>query len=134
MLRLAEKLFPICRSITGNGVRQTLRVLDRYIPLQMTEVASGTAALDWTVPREWNIRAAYIAKLDGTRVVDFERNNLHVLQYSTPIDRVVTLEELRNHLYTLPDHPDWIPYRTSYYSENVGHLPFASSARGLNRS
>src|ERR1700723_196812 len=89
MLRLAEELFPICRSITGNGVRQTLQILARYIPLQVTEVPSGTAALDWTVPREWNVRAAYIAKLDGTRVIDFERNNLHVLQYSTPLDRIV---------------------------------------------
>ena len=79
-----------------------------------------SAALDWTVPKEWNIRAAYLAKLDGTRVVDFEQNNLHVLQYSTPLDRVVTLEELRNHLYLVTDHPDWIPYRTSYYSETWG--------------
>jgi len=120
MLRLAEELFPICRSITGKGVRQTLQILARYIPLQVAEVPSGTAALDWTVPREWNVRAAYIAKLDGTRVIDFERNNLHVLQYSTPLDRIVPLDELRHHLHTLPDHPDWIPYRTSYYSETWG--------------
>src|SRR5579871_3763388 len=98
MLRLAEELFPICRSITGNGVRQTLQILARYIPLQITEVPSGSAALDWTVPREWNVRAAYIARLDGTRVVDFEQNNLHVLQYSTPVDRIVSLQELSNHL------------------------------------
>jgi aminopeptidase-like protein len=120
MLRLAKELFPICRSITGNGLRQTFQILNQYIPLQITEVPSGSAALDWTVPREWNIRQAYIAKLDGTRVINFEQNNLHVLQYSTPLDRVVTLDELRNHLHTLPEHPDWIPYRTSYYSETWG--------------
>jgi aminopeptidase-like protein len=120
MLRLAEELFPICRSITGNGVRQTLQILTRYIPLQISEVPTGIAALDWTVPREWNVRAAFIAKLDGTRVIDFDRNNLHILQYSTPLDRILTLDELRNHLHTLPEHPDWIPYRTSYYNETWG--------------
>jgi aminopeptidase-like protein len=120
MLRLAEELFPICRSITGNGVRQTLQILNRYIPLQITEVPSGSAALDWTVPREWNIRQAYIAKLDGTRIIDFERNNLHIVQYSTPLDEVLPIHELRDHLHTLPERPDWIPYRTSYYREVWG--------------
>jgi aminopeptidase-like protein len=120
MLGLAEELFPICRSITGNGVRQSLQILNRHIPLQITEVPSGSAALDWTVPREWNIRGAYVAKLDGTRVIDFEQNNLHIVQYSTPLDRVLPVDKLRDHLHTLPERPDWIPYRTSYYSEAWG--------------
>jgi aminopeptidase-like protein len=120
MLRLAGELFPICRSITGNGVRRSLQILNRYIPLQITEVPSGSAALDWTVPREWNIRQAYIAKLDGTRVIDFERNNLHIVQYSAPLDQVLPVHELRDHLHTLPERPDWIPYRTSYYRQTWG--------------
>jgi len=120
MIALIEELFPICRSITGNGVRQTLEILPRFIPLEVNEVPSGTAALDWTVPREWNIRAAYIARSDGTYVVDFAANNLHVVQYSPPIDAIMPLAELRPHLHSLPDQPDWIPYRTSYYSENWG--------------
>ena len=120
MLRLAEELFPICRSITGNGTRQSLGILARHIPLELTEVASGTPVLDWTVPREWNIRGAYVARLDGTRLIDFAANTLHVVQYSVPIDAVVSREELRRHLHVLPDHPTWIPYRTSYYNETWG--------------
>jgi aminopeptidase-like protein len=120
MMALVEELFPICRSITGNGVRQTLEILRRYIPLEVNEVPSGTAVLDWTVPPEWNVRDAYIATDDGTHVVDFAANNLHIVQYSPPIDAVMPLAELRPHLHTLPDHPDWIPYRTSYYAENWG--------------
>jgi aminopeptidase-like protein len=120
MLALAKELFPICRSITGNGVRKTLKILQRYIPLEVKEVPSGTSVLDWTVPPEWNIRDAYIASSDGTRAVDFAAHNLHVVQYSLPIDAIMPLAELRPHLHTLPDHPDWIPYRTSYYSEDWG--------------
>ena len=120
MVRLAEELFPICRSITGDGVRQTLQILNRYVPLQIAEVPSGSTALDWIVPREWNIRQAYIAKLDGTRVIDFERNNLHIVQYSTALDQILPIHELRDHLHTLPERPDWIPYRTSYYREAWG--------------
>ena len=120
MMALIEELFPICRSITGNGLRQTLEFLQRYVPLKVNEVPSGTKVLDWTVPYEWNIRQAYVARQDGTRVVDFEKNNLHILQYSRPIDTTMSLADLRPHLHTLPDQPDWIPYRTSYYSENWG--------------
>jgi aminopeptidase-like protein len=137
MMTLIEKLFPICRSITGNGVRQTLAILQRHIPLEVNEVASGTAVLDWTVPREWNIREAYIAHEDGTRIVDFAVNNLHIVQYSRPIDVIMSLAELRPHLQTLPDKPDWIPYRTSYYNENWGFCltdrQLSSLAEGLYR-
>ncbi len=119
-MALIEELFPIHRSITGNGLRQTLEILRRHIPLQRIEVASGTKVFDWTVPREWNVREAYIARQDGTRVVDFAANNLHIVQYSPPIDTTMPLADLLPHLHTIPDRPDWIPYRTSYYAENWG--------------
>jgi aminopeptidase-like protein len=118
--RLVEELYPICRSITGNGVRQTLETIKRHIPLKVTEVPSGREIFDWTVPKEWNITDAWIKKKSGQKIVDFKKSNLHVLNYSIPVDRTVTLEELKAHLFTLPDHPDWIPYRTSYYNENWG--------------
>lgn len=137
MMGLIRELFPICRSITGNGVRQTLQILGRYIPLEVNEVPSGTAVLDWTVPREWNIRDAYIALEDGTRIVDFAAHNLHIVHYSQPIDAIMPLAELRPHLHSLPDQPDWIPYRTSYYSENWGfcltHHQLSSLADGVYR-
>ena len=120
MMALAEELYPICRSITGNGVRQTLAILQRHLPLEVNEVPSGTEVLDWVVTREWNIRDAYIARQDGTRIVDFGASNLHVVQYSQPIDMIMPLAQLRPHLHSLPDTPDWIPYRTSYYTENWG--------------
>lgn len=118
--RFAAELYPICRSITGDGVRQTLAQINRRIPVQITEVPSGTAAFDWTVPREWNIRDAYIKDPAGKRVVDFQRSNLHVLNYSTPVRATLPLSELRKHLFTLPEHPDWIPYRTAYYKDAWG--------------
>jgi aminopeptidase-like protein len=137
MMALVEELFPICRSITGNGVRQTLAILQRHIPLEVKEVPSGTPVLDWTVPPEWNIRGAYLAREDGTRIVDFSANNLHVVQYSQPIDAWMPLAELRPHLHTLPDKPDWIPYRTSYYFEDWGfclaHRQLSGLADGLYR-
>jgi aminopeptidase-like protein len=136
-MALVEELFPICRSITGNGVRQTVEILRRFILLEVNEVPSGTAVLDWTVPPEWNIRDAYLAQQDGTRIVDFAANNLHVVQYSPPIDAVMPLAELRPNLHTLPDQPDWVPYRTSYYAENWGfcltHRQLSSLADGLYR-
>jgi aminopeptidase-like protein len=118
--QLVEELYPICRSITGNGVRQTLEIINRHIPLKTTEVPSGQAAFDWTVPKEWNIRDAWIKTKSGEKIVDFQNSNLHILNYSVPVRKVVTLQELKAHLFTLPDHPDWIPYRTSYYNENWG--------------
>ncbi len=115
-----EALFPICRSITGDGLRQTLRYISRLLPLEVNEVPTGTKVLDWTVPREWTIRDAFIATLDGRRVIDFRRNNLHLLQYSVPVDRVVSRAELDEHLHSLPGQPDLIPYRTAYYAETWG--------------
>lgn len=120
MHALATDLYPICRSITGEGLRETLRRLQKQVPLEIHEVKSGTQVLDWTVPKEWNIRDAYVADANGTRVIDFKRSSLHVLNYSTPIRKKMPLAELRPHLFTLPDHPDWVPYRTSYYSEAWG--------------
>ena len=122
MYALVEELYPICRSITGDGVRDTLARIERALPAPMirTEVPSGTPVLDWTVPPEWNIRDAWIADARGVRVVDFRACNLHVVNYSVPVRGRMTLAELRPHLHALPDHPDWIPYRTSYYAEAWG--------------
>lgn len=116
----ASELFPICRSITGSGIRQTLAMIQRSIPLQLHEVPTGTPVLDWTVPKEWDIRDAYIKDSSGRRVVDFQKSNLHVLNYSSPIHATMALEELKPHLFSMPEKPDWIPYRTSYYKENWG--------------
>ena len=130
MLQLINELYPIFRSITGSGVRQTLGVLQKYIPVEMREVPSGTQVFDWTVPQEWNIRQAFIATLDGERIVDFAAHNLHIVHYSEPMDRVVEIDELRRHLHTIPDAPEWIPYRTSYYSKSWG---FCLSQKRLDR-
>jgi aminopeptidase-like protein len=118
MHRLITQLYPICRSITGNGVRKTLGILGNYIPLKTHEVRTGTQVFDWTVPPEWNITDAYVKDSRGQRVIDFRQSNLHVLNYSTPVFKRMSLGELRSRLFTMPDHPDWIPYRTSYYNEN----------------
>lgn len=117
---LIAELYPICRSITGDGLRETLRKIATLIPLDVHEVPSGTPVFDWEVPKEWNIRDAYIKQLNGERVVDFRKSNLHVLNYSVPVKKRMTLPELRPHLFTDPEHPDWIPYRTSYYKEAWG--------------
>jgi aminopeptidase-like protein len=120
MHELVREMYPICRSITGNGVRETLAIVGREVPLDVTEVPSGTDVLDWTVPREWNIRDAWIKDRDGNRVVDFRECNLHVVSYSVPVRATVRRADLEPHLHSLPDRPDSVPYRTSYYNETWG--------------
>jgi aminopeptidase-like protein len=117
---LITDLYPICRSITGNGVRQTLQRLQHFIPINVNEITSGTRVFDWTVPPEWNIRDAYVKNSRGERIIDFRKSNLHVVSYSVPVHEKMSLEGLKSHLFTLPDRPDWIPYRTSYYKKNWG--------------
>ncbi|MBV9673795.1 MAG: DUF4910 domain-containing protein [Verrucomicrobia bacterium] len=130
---LIKRLFPICRSITGDGIRASLNLLRDIIPLEIHEVPTGTQVFDWTVPKEWNIRDAYIKDNTGRRIVDFRDNNLHVLNYSIPVHRKMRLAELTPRLFTLPDHPDWIPYRTSYYQENWGFCLSHNQLERLNR-
>lgn len=120
MLRFIADLYPICRSITGDGVRQTLAKVGERIPLEVHEVPSGTQVFDWTVPREWNIRDAWIKDPHGRKIVDFQHLNLHVLNYSVPVHEKVSLAKLKEHLFTLPDQPGLVPYRTSYYKEAWG--------------
>jgi aminopeptidase-like protein len=117
---LATDLYPLCRSITGDGIRNSLAYIQNRVPLEIFEVPSGTQVFDWVVPKEWNILAAHINGPRGERVVDFQNCNLHVLNYSTPVHRTMPLSELKSHLFTIPEHPTWIPYRTSYYQENWG--------------
>jgi len=121
MYSLVKELFPICRSITGDGVRKTLRIIQREIPeLKIFEVPTGTKVFDWIVPKEWNIKGGYIETLDGKKVIDFADTNLHVMGYSLPIDKIVSREELLEMCYTIPEQPDYIPYVTSYYKERSG--------------
>ncbi|QNH61116.1 DUF4910 domain-containing protein [Hymenobacter sediminicola] len=121
MHALLARLFPICRSITGNGVRQTLAIVQEYLPaLQLHEVPSGTPALDWQVPAEWNIRDAWVKNAAGERVIDFRQHNLHVVGYSTPVRGWFSRQELDEHLFSLPEQPDLLPYRTSYYQPTWG--------------
>jgi aminopeptidase-like protein len=120
MHRLIERLYPICRSITGDGVRETLDVVGELLPLERHEVPSGTDVFDWKVPKEWNIRDAYVADASGRRVVDFRQLNLHVVNYSVPVRRTMSLDELRPRLYSLPQFPDRVPHRTSYFNEDWG--------------
>ncbi len=117
---IIRQLYPICRSITGDGVRQTLKHLSEHIPLSIREVPTGTAVFDWVVPKEWNIRDAYVKNSRGERVIDFQHCNLHVIGYSTPIKAKMSLAELKPHLFSMPDKPDWIQYRNSFYKESWG--------------
>jgi aminopeptidase-like protein len=120
MYDLMERLFPICRSITGNGVRQTLRIIKEHIPLDIKEIKSGTKVFDWEIPKEWNIKDAYVKDSTGKRIIDFNESNLHVVSYSTPFEGTLNLNELKKNLYTLPNQPDLIPYVTSYYKKRWG--------------
>jgi aminopeptidase-like protein len=127
LYKLVAELYPICRSITGDGVRRTLEIVDRELGgLEVHEVPTGTQVLDWTVPREWNVRDAWVADAAGERVIDFQASNLHLVSYSAPVRATMPLAELKQHLFTLPDRPDWVPYRTSYYAERWG---FCASQR-----
>lgn len=121
MYSLCRRLFPLCRSITGDGVRETLNILKEVLPgITLHEVPTGTQVFDWNVPKEWIIRAAWIKNSQGEKIIDFEDNNLHVLGYSVPVDKWVSLVELKEYLYTQPDQPEVIPYVTSYYKERFG--------------
>jgi aminopeptidase-like protein len=120
MLGVIAELYPICRSITGNGIRETLRRLQQLVPLTLFEVPTGTQVFDWTVPAEWNIRDAFVKNSRGERIIDFQKSNLHVVNYSEPVHAKMSLAALKPHLFSLPDRPDWIPYRTSYYKRSWG--------------
>ena len=120
MYELMERLYPITRSITGEGVRKTLKIFQDSIDLQIHEVTTGTKVFDWTVPEEWNIDDAYIMNKNGEKIVDFKKSNIHILQYSEKIEKKIGLEELKKHIFTLPEQPDTIPYRTSFYNKNWG--------------
>lgn len=129
MIELMRELYPIPRSLTGDGVRRTLARLSQEVPLEITEVPTGTRVFDWTVPKEWNVDEAWIADPDGNRVVDFADSSLHLLGYSVPVRERMSLAELKERVFTHPDNPNWIPYRTSYYNENWG---FCLSQRRLD--
>ena len=129
MYACIEELYPLCRSITGDGVRETLRRIRRRLPLTLHEVPTGVPVFDWTVPNEWNIRDAWVKNASGERVVDFQKSNLHVVSYSVPVRARMALAELKEHLHALPESPDRIPYRTSYYRETWG---FCLTQRQLN--
>jgi aminopeptidase-like protein len=129
---LMERLYPLCRSLTGDGVRRTLELLQGVIPLKIHEVPTGTRAYDWIVPNEWNVKDAYVLDGCGRRVIDFRLNNLHLAGYSAPIDATVDRAELLEHLFTDPDHPDWIPYRQLYYKGGWGFCVSHRQLRELN--
>lgn len=120
LMQLVQELFPLCRSLTGDGVRETLRIIGRVLPLELTEIPTGTQIYDWVVPEEWNVRDAWILDAAGRRIVDFADSNLHLLGYSTPVETTLTGRELQEHLHSLPESPDWIPLRTSYYERTWG--------------
>ncbi len=132
MYEQIKQLFPICRSITGNGVRQTLKIIKEIIPIEINEVPSGTKVFDWTVPKEWNINDAYIKNSKGERIIDFKKSNLHVLHYSIPVRKKIKLQELKEHLYSLPEQPELIPYLTSFYNENWGFCLSHKQLESLN--
>ena len=120
MIQLMVELYPICRSITGNGTRQTLSIIKKYFPIQVKEVKSGTQVFDWIVPKEWNVSDAYVISPKGEKIIDFKKSNLHLVNYSIPINKKIPLKTLKEHLHTLPKYPDVIPYVTSYYKQDWG--------------
>ncbi len=130
LYRFADRLYPICRSISGQGVRETLALIAARVPMKMHEVRSGTRVFDWQIPPEWNVEDAAVLDADGRRVVDFRAHNLHLVGYSEPVQASMPLEELAPHLHVLPEHPGWIPYRTSYYTRSWG---FCMAARERER-
>ena len=133
MYQMAERMFPICRSITGNGFRDSLGIIREQIPeIKVYEVPSGTQVFDWTVPKEWNCNGGGIYRMNGEMVIDFNDTNLHILGYSIPIDKVISREELLKHVYTQPEQPDWIPYVTSYYKERWGFCMSEKQKKTLN--
>ena len=132
MYRFVTDLFPICRSITGKGARETLALIQKHAPLDIHEIPSGTRVFDWIVPKEWNIREAWIKDPAGKKIIDFQNSNLHVLNYSTPVHARLSLKDLKENLYSLPEHPDWIPYRTSYYNNNWGFCLSHNQLLGLS--
>lgn len=129
-----DRLWPLCRSITGNGLRQSFAILSELIPLTLEEIPTGTKAFDWEVPKEWNIDDAYIITPDGRKICDFKENNLHILNYAIPFEGEMSFEELQSHLYTRPDLPDAIPYVTSYYKEKWGFCLSHNDFQKLPRS
>lgn len=134
LYELMEELYPICRSITGNGVRKTLKILKKKIPLKITEISTGTKVFDWKIPFEWNIKDAYVKNSQGERIIDFKKSNIHLLNYSIPINKKITQKELKLHLHTLPDKPDSIPYVTSYYKKNWGFCVAHNQLESFNDS
>ncbi|MBE0367392.1 DUF4910 domain-containing protein [Pseudoalteromonas aurantia] len=121
MHQWAKELFPICRSLTGDGVRETLSYIQKFVPeLEVHSVPSGSMVFDWQVPQEWKISEAYILAPDGSKIIDYKDHNLHVLNYSTAVNEIMPLKELQQHLYSLPEQPDAIPYVTSYYAPRWG--------------
>lgn len=117
---LAARLYPVCRSLAGDGVRETLAIIGEHLPLTVHQVPTGTLLYDWKAPQEWIIREAYIADMNGNRIVDFARHNLHVVNFSVPVRVRMPLNALKEHIHTLPDQPDLIPYRTCYHAEGWG--------------
>jgi aminopeptidase-like protein len=134
MHAVIRELYPICRSITGDGLRRSLGILQRIAPLAVREVPTGTPVLDWVVPREWNLRGARLVGPEGDVIVDAERLNLHVLNYSMPFRGKVPLAQLEEHLHSLPEQPSLVPYRTSYYKEDWASASVTSSARACGRA
>lgn len=134
LYHLIERLYPLCRSLTGDGVRETLAIVSEHIQLKISEIPSGTKVYDWEIPPEWNIKDAWIKNSKGEKIIDYKKLNLHVLNYSVPVSKSVGLDELKNHLFTLPDQPDKVPYKTSYYTRNWGfcmsHDQFESLEEG----